>query len=244
MNRKIKTLIYGSCVSRDVVRLFPERYDLKYYIARQSWVSSNSAPARNPGATPLGEGFQQRSLVGDFLSNANGLVQKYGSESELILVDIASDRRGVYEIGEDQFVSFTGELGRSQLLSKFPNRKFIGFGTSRHFGLFQHAAESLKHSLQSIDSWDSTLILKFKFTDSSDNGSVVPTVLDTQSEQWNVLYARYYAFLEHLGFNFVSLPDDLAISSANHNWGIGQDHFIDEAYEWWNENISIKHGFI
>lgn len=233
-----KTLIYGSCVSRDVVRFSPECYQLNYYIARQSWVSSNSKASRNPGETNLGQGFQQRSLIGDFASNANGLITKFGSDSDLILMDIASDRRGVYRIAEDEYISFTGELGRSRLLTRFPNKKFVGFGSDQHFEMFQQAAQRIIETINQLSSQPISLILKFDFTDESIEGQAVPTVLSTKSDEWNRLYERYYDYLQNLGFTLIDLPKSLSISTKSHEWGIGQDHFIDDAYLWWNDAIS------
>lgn len=233
-----RTLIYGSCVSRDVVRLSPECYELKYYIARQSWVSSNSTASRSPGNTNLGQGFQQRSLVGDFMSNANELITRFGTESDLLLMDIASDRRGVYRIAENEYVSFTGELGRSKVLTRFPNREFVNFGSDRHFEMFQRAAERIIETIDKLQSHPTPLMLKFDFTDESIEGSAVPTVLSTSSEDWNRLYERYYEYLKNLGFTLIELPKELSISTTTHEWGIGQDHFIDDAYYWWNAEIS------
>lgn len=237
-----RVLIYGSCVSRDVVRLAPLDFELVYYIARQSWVSSNSALTPNPGPTVLGNGFQQRSLLGDFASNATSLISRFSDQTDVLLMDIASDRRGVYEIDPEQMVSFTGELGRSKLLSKYPNRRFVPFGSERHFQLFKDAADRIGDLLTETNLMSRSYILKFEFTDISDSGEPVPSVLNTSGAEWNGKYQRYYSYLLDRGFKLLELPRRYSISMSTHEWGIGQDHFIDDAYSWWRDSVLAEYS--
>ena len=155
----------------------------------------------------------------------------------MIILDIASDRRGVYEIGPSQRVSFTGELGRSKVLDRYPDRRFVRFGTDEHYELFRISAREIKDLLVECAAFSRTRVLKFDFTDRSTNGVAIPKVLGTSGSTWNVLYSRYYEELIRLGFTVLTLPSAYSISTITHQWGIGQDHFMDEAYFWLRDSL-------
>lgn len=96
--------------------MLPTRYALVHYAARQSWVSAASPPLAKPENIQLGP-FSTRSLIGDFTSNVPMLLRELGKKSDVILIDIATDRHGVYPVG-NSFISNTSELKRSNLLSQ------------------------------------------------------------------------------------------------------------------------------
>ena len=42
--KRLNSLIYGSCVSRDLARIDAGNFLTGYYVARQSWISAWSTP--------------------------------------------------------------------------------------------------------------------------------------------------------------------------------------------------------
>lgn len=131
---KTKLFIYGSCVGRDIVRLLPGKYTLLHYAARQSWISAASLPLAKPDPVDLGP-FSKRSLVGDFTSNVPMLLRGISRKSDVILIDIATDRHGVYRVGSS-YISNTGELKRSNLLARPRAEALINEKTSKRCGIF------------------------------------------------------------------------------------------------------------
>lgn len=227
-----KVLIYGSCVTRDIVRLHETRFQHTYYIARQSLVSAFTEPAGEAPTPNLNSAFMRRNLIGDFMSDAPELIAKHLPESDLFLIDFVSDKRGVYPLKEGGYVSFTQELGRSKLLAEYPHSPRILFGSDQHFAMWQTAAESLKALLMKHAGFDRTVIVAAPFTDASADGQPVAPFHGMTASELNRKYDRYYDHLEALGFHVLRMPEDLAVADPNHQWGIAHDHYIDSAYAW------------
>lgn len=185
-------------------------------------------------------GFQARSLIGDIVSDAPKRIASYANKVDGILLDIATDRRGVYDIGGGRYISHTYELGKSGLLKNFPQRKFIEFGSDQHKKLFTEAATKIKSTLLDAQVFEKVFLLSFPYTQVSDSDAEVPLSLGKTAIEWNQLTADYYAILLKLDFNLLDLPANLAVSTSTHTWGIGQDHLVDGAYAWWAEQIYSK----
>lgn len=214
----IKTLIYGSCVSRDIVRVTEPRFSVTRYIARQSWVSAFTAPLADPGPTALTSPFQQRSLVGDFTSNAPQLLADAAPQSDLVLLDIDCELRGVFPL-DGGYVSYTPELARSQVLQSRDPGPLLAFGTSQHLELFTDAAKQLRDTLARAGAMDRTVVVQFPFTDTSTTGDTVPLLAGRSGEEWNAAYVPYYEVIDELGFRVSSLPAELGIATPDHQWG-------------------------
>ena len=175
-------------------------------------------------------------MVGDFLSNAPETLAGMAPAADLVLLDVASDRRGAVAVG-GSVVSRTAEVVNSGVLRQFPGYRTIAFGTSEHFELFRTAARDLYRTLAEVGASERALVLKFPFTQVSSDGSIVPDEVGRSSSAWNEEFERYYAEIASAGFRMIELPASLAVTTPEHAWGPGQDHFIDEAYKWWADQI-------
>lgn len=229
-------LIYGSCVARDIVRIIPGRFGLVHYAARQSWISAASRPLKRPTNIDLGS-FSTRSIVGDFLSNIPGTIRKFGGEADVILIDIASDRHGVYPVG-DSFISNTGELRRANLLQTVKHGPLVEFGTREHQRLFKLAVAKMKRTMVAAGVFDKALVIKIQFAGKSNDGTPMPLARGMTSDEVNSKYEYYYQVFEDLGFHVTPTPPkDLQVANTEHKWGLQQDHFIDSLYYWWADEI-------
>lgn len=229
-------LIYGSCVARDIVRIIPGRFGLIHYAARQSWVSAASKPLKRPQNIDLGA-FSTRSIIGDFLSNVPATIRKFGDKADVILIDIASDRHGVYPVG-DSYISNTGELRRSNLLRTIEHGPLVKFGTPQHKRLFKLAVTKIKRILLSAGVFDRVLVLNVQFAGTSNDGTPMPLARGMTSTEVNSVYAYYYQVFEDCGFRVLpEPPTELQIGNSDHKWGLQQDHFIDLMYHWWADRI-------
>lgn len=235
----IKTLIYGSCVSRDIVRITEPRFSVTRYIARQSWVSAFTGPLADPGPTALTSAFQQRSLVGDFTSNAPQLIAEAAPQSDLVLLDIDCELRGVFPL-DGGYVSYTPELTRSGALEAREPGPLLRLGTPQHLELFADATLKLRDVLTRAGALDRTVVLQFPFTDESTTGEAVPLLAGRTGAEWNTAYEPYYELIREAGFAMSTLPAALGISTPAHQWGIQQEHYIDDAYQWWAEDLAPR----
>lgn len=130
---EFNTFIWGSCVSRDIPRV-TGAFDVSHYVGRQSIISGFNEPT---GITPpfpndLSSRFKTRSLSNDLRSMGPSLLEKYADSTDLVLFDLATERRGIFQIGERKFISNTVELKQSGLLDflKLDDSKLIPAGSS------------------------------------------------------------------------------------------------------------------
>lgn len=237
-NRKTSILIYGSCVSRDIQRITNNRFNLIDYIARQTLVSAFSVPLPEPEITAVTSKFQIRSVQGDFASNAPDKLREHAAVADTILIDLASERHGVIEFNKG-LLSRTNDLFKAQLLSSGEFNKVISFNSIKHRKLFRAAALELKKLLLEEKVFRKTLIIAAPFTDESTDGSRVPLSHNKNAQTINEEYSYYYHLLKSMGFAILSLPKHLCVTTPEHKWGISQDHYITEAYEYLANQIEL-----
>lgn len=243
-----KILIFGSCVSRDILRLNSDRFTTTHYIARQSLISAYSPPFEMPDSLRFKSKFLQRSIRGDFNSDAIKRIQFHAQNSDLLLIDFATERRGYLPIRKHSLlpagnrspvISFSREVATSNISKILPINNRVKFGSGRHFSRFTKSALKLREDLQKMNLFDRTIVIRVPFVDQSNSGLSVPQVHKLPGEKWNQLFIPYYDYLEGLGFKVTeALPSKYAVADANHKWGIGPDHYIPGAYNWWANELS------
>lgn len=241
-------LIFGSCVSRDILRLNPNRFSTTHYIARQSLISAYSPPIEMPNSMHFESRFLQRSIQGDFNSDAMRRIRFHAGEVDQLLIDLATERRGYLPIrnhallpttNQGAVVSFSQEVANSKISNLLPTGKRVKFGSRKHFTRFTKSALRFKNDLQNLDLFDRTTIIRTPFVDKSNSHLAVPIVHRLPGKRWNELFCPYYEILEELGFKVTPpLPEEYAVADTNHKWGIGSNHYIPEAYEWWANYIA------
>lgn len=236
----IKVLVYGSCVSRDLVAIHRDKMECVDYIARQSWISATSSPETPIRDNSLTSNFQQEMLAGDFLSDAPERITEQFDSCDIILLDIVDDRFGIYPLRES-FVTPSAEFASSGIRPSLPLGKHIAFGSDEHFDLWTSSARILRDKLGS--NINRAFLLEVEFTDRSLDSSVVPKALGKNSSDWNQEYSRYYAFARSIGFQVMNLPSKLAISTKYHQWGIAPFHYVEAAYGWWLDRILERTSF-
>lgn len=228
----IRTLIYGSCVSRDVLRIAPEPFQLTGYIARQSWISAFTTPVPSPDLSHVASAFQARNLDGDFRSTARQLMRRHSEATDVLLIDIASDRHGVAQYG-DGYVSLTPDHKRA-FGGMIRGGRRVPFASPRHLGLFSAAVKRGSGALGRLGLMEKALVLRAPFTDVTTTG--VP-MKGGSVTKLNAQYEPYYEVLAAAGLEIVDLPAELAVADPGHTWGLAPDHYADPAYQWWAERI-------
>lgn len=233
-----KVLIYGSCVTRDIQRISDNRFRVLDYIARQTFVSADAPPLPAPDTSTVPGKFLGRSITGDFTSNAMERIKTNVRKSDAFLIDLASERHGVIPYG-GSLISRTNDLLKSGLLTPREFNKHIPFNTSEHRKKFRAAALNLKRLLMQEKSFRKTLIIATPFTDEATDGSRVPLSHHKTADMINEEYAFYYDLLKGMGFAILSLPDHLCKTTPDHLWGISQNHYVSEAYEYMADQIEL-----
>ncbi len=219
--------MYGSCVSRDLVRLDPDRFEVSYYLARQSWISAFSKPVAPP-RYELASKFQARMVDFDFRSMGKRLIGgDQALASDVILLDLIDERLGVIPLN-GTYVTWSGEMRRTGLVSSADLRKWIKFGTDKHFALWSKAAEKVRAALE--PAMDRVFVLGAKFAETSIEGETIDGPSGRPIAEWNAMYDRYYAKLEDLGFTVLQQDPESCVSTTEHLWGVAPYHYVDRAY--------------
>lgn len=229
--------IYGSCVSRDIIRVTENKFKSKEYVARQCWISAVSLPQPIPDGINL-TGFRLKSLVGDIESNAFPRLQNSAKQSKAVVIDVASDRHGVWDLGNGGYLSNLATMKKQKVLNDFPDSRLITWGSAEHLELFNRAVAEGKEALLKCGFFQKATVLKVPFTDKTEAGEVLDSGSGMNPLQIRASYSPYYEIFERYGFNFLpDLPEELAVSTEEHAWGKGINHFVDAAYDWWGDEI-------
>ncbi|MBM7824608.1 hypothetical protein JOD55_000435 [Arcanobacterium pluranimalium] len=226
--------IYGSCVSRDVVRVAAEKHNLVAtdYHARSSWVSKFSPPTQLPNvASALTSPFQQRMVNNDFQSIK--FDETPMTSSDIVLLDLIDERYGVF-VSPNGYITSSTELYNSQWLKHMYHGDLIQFGTRTHFELFKKASLDLLTHLNGAK----TLLIKSDFASKTDLDESVPYVLGRSAEEWADIYQPYYEHLSQLGMTILDVPSELCLATKNHLWGLAPFHYIDAFYLWVASHIA------
>lgn len=228
--------IWGSCVSRDILRV-TGKFELTGYVGRQSLVSGMNPGLKDPGPTRLEHAFQDRSLRGDFRSNGRQRIAEKVPNTDAFIIDLATERRGVYPAREG-YLSRTAELAKSRLLPQYRTGRAIEFGTLRHRKLFTAAAHTLYSELEKYGMEQRVAVINHPFSSETLNGHQLGPSLGKSSEEWNKLFPIYYEILSDLGFTiFDPPPSELIKTADDHAWGRTVDHYLDETYYFWADQI-------
>lgn len=200
-----------------------------------------------PNSLKFESKFIQRSIRGNFNSDAIRRIRFHAQESDQLLVDLATERRGYLPIrkrgllptdNQGSVISFSREVANSNVSNYLPTLKPVKFGSRRHFSRFNKSALRFKEDLQKMDLFGQTTIIRVPFVDRSNSNLAVPLVHRIPGKKWNEFFLPYYEILEELEFKVTDpLPSEYAIADAHHKWGIGSNHYISEAYEWWAKTI-------
>lgn len=229
--------IYGSCVSRDIIRVTETKYRSKEYVARQSWISALSLPQTAPEGINL-TGFRLKSLIGDIESNGMPRLTAAAKSSRALVIDIASDRHGVWDLGNGSFLSNLATMKRQKILKAYPEARLVSWGTSEHLALFSEAVVRGQQLLEEAGFFSKATVLKIPFTDRTIDGEFIDFGSERHPSEIRESYLPYYDVFRTSGFHFLpDLPSEMAISTSDHAWGKGINHFVDDAYHWWGDEI-------
>ncbi|MBC9821929.1 DUF6270 domain-containing protein [Terrabacter sp. MAHUQ-38] len=226
-----RTLIYGSCVSRDTFEFLPDTYRLVTYVARQSAISAG-APADGvlTRLKQLPSAFQNRMVGGDVRGDLPAVLERNAQDVDLVLIDLIDERGGVVPIGGG-FVTKLAELwsaGGREVTAGIP---LLEFGTNEHFDAWSGSFEAVVGHLNRLGLKKRTVVLRTPWAKLAPDGSPIPipswmTAPDTA----NRLYQRYFEHVERLGLTVIDLPEDLARSPLDHRWGPSPFHYMEPAY--------------
>ncbi|MFW0108868.1 DUF6270 domain-containing protein [Rothia sp. P7181] len=225
--------MYGSCVSRDTFELVPAQdYKILNYVARQSVIAmSRDASELFPSGVSFSSKFQQRMVEGDWQGNAWQEITSNKDNIDLLIWDIFDERHGAYRFDNGATVTRSSDLLGSELTEHVSQAFLFVFGTDRHFNFWKYCVGYFVKSLKNARLFDKTVVIKVPWAEYFDSGESTPSSMGTSAKEANNLYARYYDFLESLGFHMVDLSDYPVRAEPLHQWGKAPFHYTLDVYQ-------------
>ncbi len=228
-------LIYGSCVSRDMLEeVHPPNVELRHYIARQSWCSigyeANDERFRD---VKLSSAFEERNYTGDLAGDAfkriSMLAKKY---PELVLIlDLTDERGGFYRSDDGAVITRTFDSPAVELVKRDSTPwKLIPFGSMWHLLAFAEAAQTLQENLRELGIFERTVVVQNRWARTSEQGEPTPRSFAYPAGKANTAYREYFDLLRELGWTIAAPRIDQPLADTEHKWGFAPFHYTREYY--------------
>lgn len=236
-----KLSIFGSCVSRDILNHGQtDLFQLKTYIARQTVISSISAPCSpevEEESINLTSAFQRRMVLSDTQKTA---FTKFSNDnSEYLIIDLIDERLGMINF-RNSVVTNSMELVGSGLLTgseaKAKYRRNIFNVYTTDFKPIEPMFKEFCERIKQIYPQKKIIIhiadAKTKYRSTDGKIKKFPKEQIKKSHTFNRMYSTMYGLLVKY------LPDANIIdichnyyASESHHWGLNIIHYEDEYYQ-------------
>jgi hypothetical protein len=228
MSKKI--LIFGSCVSRDVLSMTDNSATLVNYYARSTYASAFLSPKIKDNISNNNESiFQGRMVKYDFEKTFREKLITYNFD--ILLLDFIDERLKILEPNPGEYITLSNELIRCNF--DFDGIKVIEGFTEEHFLLWQKGWEKFINLAANADSihkiripevyWNMTTI---QGKASSDDFSV--DEIDSRNAFLEKKYNYCRKFLESK--NFLRIDKKGLRGDENHPWGRSPFHYSLQYY--------------
>lgn len=222
----MKVSIVGSCVSRDQFSLLQTKEDCELidYVARQSLVSARyEVDPKLIDKTLFESKFQLNSEISDFQADLWRRAAEFAPNSDLILMDLIDERRGLLELGHDQFITNNWELESTKLKDRLNWVRFVEFGSNEHFNQWKLSVLRLLHILEDYDKRHALICIPPLFADKYEDGSTDHELSEVHSLRTQ--YQRYMDFLVEQGVRMAVVPESRLTADKDHRWGPRPFHY-------------------
>ena len=234
-NSPTRLLIFGSCVSRDILNYQQDDTQLVLvdYYARCSIASMGARPIEMPSTVQrISSKFQrrmvERDIRKDFLNDIAGL------QFDILLLDLIDERLNLYIEPDGKVCTLSNEL----LSSGFPGDSGRGSriysGSEEFWQLWEAGWSILVNRLRCLGGLDRLRINQVFWGSRTQNGGdFKPSYSDSQIDAANQFLTRMY---QHISADipsaeFLRFDRELLTGSVTHKWGISPFHYIDAYYQ-------------
>lgn len=228
-----RTLIYGSCVSRDTLEyLRPAGFNLVHYTARQSLASAYSP--RDLAELPpvqVSSSFQRRMLEGDWRANLISTLREHHRSADMVLWDLCDERLGLRANKSGQLATRSVDSVGTGLDDFLSAETMIPFGSQHHFQLFSRALTRLRKDLEDLELLDRLIVLAPAWASHQEDGRAAPDSYGLTASEANQSFSQYYGAIEDLlSVPMVRLSADAVRADADHRWGAAPFHYAPSTY--------------
>ena len=228
----MKTLIYGSCVTRDAFELAPKSaYEIDYY-ARSSFTSAfdsldiDSNLSINVEA--IESPFQKKIVTCDL----NRILSKtlLVSDYDLIIIDLIDERFDVYKSNNGSIITLSNEFYKTGFRPSLNQGEIIKSGSDHFLCLWAVAWSNFISIIKQRNLINRLLINRVYWSNKTENLQKYIDFDEYLIEKNNLFLDKLYNIIANdISFNqFITYDMSLLRGSENHKWGISPFHFIDE----------------
>lgn len=166
----MKIAIFGSCVSRDTCEFVPNTR-VTSYVARQSFTSLLSPR----GGTRVDIGridseFQKRMVLGDLDGDGPARIIASSSDTDVILLDLADERRGFWLFPDKTTMTNSLEIeacGAAEA-ARMQGARVVPFGTDEHYNTWKRGFDLLVDKLEKAGQWEKVVFLDIEWASTLD----------------------------------------------------------------------------
>lgn len=229
---RIRTLIIGSCVSRDTFEHLPsDEYELVEYVARQSLISAFSPPVTLLEAPALESPFQQRMATWDYTSHLPALLESTAGMIDLILWDLIDERLGVYVLPDDTAITRSVDMIAADVEESVAETGLlVAFGDDAHHEMWSLAAEDFLATIRHHHPRAHLALIALPWAELTESGEEAPASFGVQAERANPTFTQYYdAVAGHPALHVLGRDADVR-ASEEHHWGEAPFHYTPDTY--------------
>lgn len=232
-----KVTIFGSCVSRDLFRLFPNQLTLESYFARSSLVSLMSrATSIKETDIHLNSSFQRRMVMYDFNKEFRMKIQN--EKLDYLLIDFIDERCNLLRIENGGFVTLSSELQKSGLVEsgRYNFKLHRRVNNERINELWFNACRQFISLLKNNISSEKVILHKaYWATKYKNKENIICEFPEAQMESIRVnneILERYYSFFEQefKGIKVIELEKEEYMADESHEWGLSPFHYNYDYY--------------
>lgn len=171
--------VIGSCVSRDTCEYIPGA-DVRVYAARQSAVSL----LRPHGTSDISldrlvSPFQLKMVKGDLAGDALRRVKQVAPTLDLVLIDLADERRGFWLYPDRTVITNSLEAESSGIAKEAyeAGAQHVAFGTNQHFEMWKLGFQEMIEELASLNPSPKLLFLDIEWAARMENAKATSSGL-------------------------------------------------------------------
>jgi hypothetical protein len=231
-----RVLIFGSCVSRDILSFAENnRIQLADYFARSSIASIATKPVKvdDECMARIASEFQRRMVLRDLEKGFLHFVAKR-RDFDFILLDLIDERFDLYEAAPDSVLTISSEFMLTRFVTPEDrgSPRLIRSGSERHRTMWKAGISCLFTVLAEHGIADRVIVNKVFWADCLGDGTPLPTEEASQRQAANQLLRWMYKELELYvpAPRWMSFSDTVLRSNAGHRWGIAPFHYTDNYY--------------
>ncbi|WP_299195355.1 DUF6270 domain-containing protein [uncultured Amphritea sp.] len=231
----INILIFGSCVSRDIIshmQVGEVKLNLVDYYARSSLASLNSQwgcelpVCLNSIQSPFQRRMIERDITKSFFKDLDDL------DFDILLIDLIDERFNLWVGSQDNIVTLSGELMQCGFLYQNKGEIVIS-GTEEHWELWENGWSVFVKVLQDHGCVKKLRLNKVFWSKKTESGVCFSgNYTEKKIDQSNLLLRRMYERIEE------DIPEDQILcfpkycqtSADTHKWGISPFHYVDDYY--------------